>query len=196
MTPYLVNTPPAKAADEVHVDARYVPQLTQWAAYINNANVFNCGYGHHPITIGSVLDRLDAQAANFDNYRITAARVTYIPETPTTTPGNVTISYEPNPQGKMPVTTKEMLQNEASATGSCWSSWSMQIPLRKSWKNTIPQFADRPDPRCDFGQIAYVCTTPYTGAAADITRVGTFYLDYVVEFSNPGALQTVTKRAL
>ncbi|KAG9391962.1 Viral coat protein (S domain) [Carpediemonas membranifera] len=185
--PVTARTDPAvhPAVDyRIYRDSRY---QIQDAAITQAGGIYRSGMGHHPFTVGNVFNRLDALSKNFDRYKIVSAHLVYQPEESPQGAGTITIMWEPNPLEPVPVDPTRMLQNECSASGPCWSSWSLPVPVRSSSKSTNPQFTNAPDRGTDNGQFVYASSA--TRPTPDL--LGRFWIEYTVEFSMPSAEKTI-----
>lgn len=196
VTPISAHTP-SLVENTVYQDSRYVNQTADpsWAVQVaGNIKSFSSGRGHKPLTVGAGFSRLDDMAKNFDRYRINSAHVIYVPEVNTSQAGSVAISFEPNVLEAVTPNLEKMLQNEVSAQGPLWSSWSLPVPLGKRSKSTNSQWKNAPDRGCDFGQLFYLSTFVASGAdpiPEQTKRLGTFWIQYSVTFSDPSSAKVI-----
>lgn len=145
-------------------------------------------------TVGTPLNTL---AVQFQKWRYRAVRITYVPAISAATSGQFAMVFLKDPAQAVPTTTPVTAYNaiigaEGACTTALWKPCSVSFrPDSDEWYFTVQPGVSAPDARtaAQFA-LAVALQGDYTATIPAGTTLGSFWMDYVVEFEDLTGLQT------
>lgn len=151
------------------------------------------GFGGASLTTAAIVplhpshcNRLAQVAKTYDEYFFHSATITFVPNQPTTVPGNVFLGYDPNPGDSAWTNAISIMSNFNSAMSNTYATSCIQIlgkmaRLSRFLTDTIVT-ADQNTNQINQGHICYAFQG-WDGASG--TLLGFLVITYDIEFFSP-----------
>lgn len=123
---------------------------------------------------------LNTLSDSFDEFRVNSLSLNYHPVRGTDQDGEVTFSYNQDPDATTPTNRREELQQNYSKSIAAGHSANVNIPIKGSWKKIHP---DANDQTTSHSNGRLWVSTIYSDATSDI--IGEITATYSVEFKTP-----------